>query len=448
MPPLNPRQPCIAVWSASKGYNTGHDLPCADFGAHARLNMFRRATEEKTGAYMNRLFKAGLAVVLAGLCVGAKFLFFPERPTMQYLTAEVSKGDVNETVLATGTLKAFKQVSVGAQVSGQVRSLKVALGDTVKKGDLIAEIDSQSQQNDLRTAEAALENIKAQRAAELATLEQAKSEFKRQKGMLSAKATSRQDYESALATLTESQANIAALDAQIVEADIEVDTAKVNLGYTAIVAPMDGVVVAVVTKEGQTVNASQETPTIVKLAQLDTMTVKAEVSEADVVNVQPGQKAMFTILGDPDHNYEATLRSIEPAPDSITDDDDTSSSSSSDDDEAIYYNALLDVPNPDHRLRISMTAEVTITLDEAKDVLTIPTISLGHKDGPGQYTVRVLGKDGHPEERKVRTGLSDNVNVQVKEGLQAGEWVILGEASGDSASSNDSQHNPPPPMGM
>jgi macrolide-specific efflux system membrane fusion protein len=383
----------------------------------------------------NGRFKATLAkwllaaLVLAGLGVGAKVYFFPAEETMQYLTATAARADVRETVLATGTLEAFKQVSVGAQASGQVKSLKVALGDEVKQGDLIAEIDAQSQENAMRIAEADLENMKAQRAAKAATLKQAESEYKRQKGMLTARATSQQDYESALATLTETKADIAALDAQIVASTIDVDTARVDLGYTSITAPMDGVVVAVITKEGQTVNASQSTPTIVKLAQLDTMTVKAEVSEADVVHVSPDQHVYFTILGEPDRKYEATLRSIEPAPDSIEDDDDDTTSSS---DEAIYYNALFDVPNPDRRLRISMTAEVTIILDEAENVLTIPEAALGTTDDQGRHAVRVLGADGAPETRWVRTGISDSVNVQVLEGLDEGEQVILGEADAEA----------------
>lgn len=386
---------------------------------------------------MKWLYKAAAVIALIGAGAGLKLLYFPAQEPMQYLTTPVTKGDVQETVLATGTLAAFKQVSVGSQASGQVKSLKVALGDSVKQGDLIAEIDSQSQENALRIAEADLENIKAQRAAKVATLQQAQSEFKRQKGMLDARATSRQDYEDALATLAATRADIAGLDAQIVSATIQADTARVDLGYTKITAPMDGMVVAVITKEGQTVNASQSTPTIVKLAQLDTMTVEAEVSEADVVHVSPGQTVQFTILGEPDKQYTATLRTIEPAPESITEDDDTSSS-----DEAIYYNALFDVPNPDRKLRISMTAEVTIVLGEARDVLLIPESALGEGAGQGKYVVRVLNEDGRPETRTVSVGISDSVNIQVKEGLAEGDRVILGEADEDAALEEEANRHP------
>ncbi|MCK2169402.1 HlyD family efflux transporter periplasmic adaptor subunit, partial [Thalassospira xiamenensis] len=135
-------------------------------------------------------------------------------------------------------------------------------------------------------------------------------------------ASPQEDFESAEATLNVTKAEIAALNAQIDQAKIAVDTAEIDLGYTKILAPMDGTVVALPVKEGQTVNAAQSTPTIIKLAQLDTMTVEAEISEADVIRVREGQPVSFTILGDPDTRYESTLRAIEPAPTGIEDDDD------------------------------------------------------------------------------------------------------------------------------
>ena len=384
---------------------------------------------------MNAYIKGGLLILLVALAVGAKQFYFTETSPIQYLTTEAVIGDIRETVLATGTLQAFQQVSVGAQASGQIKSLKVKLGDSVKRGDIIAEIDSQEQYNAFRIAQAALTNVKAQREAKLATLAQAQSEFDRYKALLDASATSRQEYENELATLTEIKANIAALDALIVQAEIEVETSKVDLGYTSIVAPMDGVVVAVVATEGQTVNASQSTPTIVKLAQLDTMTVEAEISEADVVHVSPGCAVYFTILGEPDVKYEAKLRSIEPAPESIENDD---SGSSTSEDEAVYYNALFDVPNPERKLRISMTAEVTFVLNEARNALTIPETALGTKDDQGRYDVLVLRLNGQAETRNVRVGLRDSVKAQISDGLQAGERVVLGQADVKAALAQES----------
>jgi macrolide-specific efflux system membrane fusion protein len=289
-----------------------------------------------------------------------------------------------------------------------------------------------TQQNALKQAQAQLKDVTAQRAAKVATLKQAQLAFDRQKTLLKQDASSKEAYESAEATLTATQADIAALDAQIQEATVSADTAKVNLGYTTITAPMDGTVVYVAVKEGQTVNAAQTTPTIIKLADLSTMTVDAEISEADVVKVTPGMPVSFTILGAPNHPYAATLRQIEPAPDSISEDDTTgsagSSSSSSSSSSAVYYNGLFDVPNTDGRLRISMTAEVTIKLAEADNALVIPLSAIGEAKA-GKATVQVLGADDAVSARTIETGIDDGALIEVKNGLDEGDRVILQEAA-------------------
>jgi len=382
----------------------------------------------------------GLVVVavcgLAALAVFARSNFTAaDEP--HYVTARVRERDIESSVLATGTLEAALQVSVGAQVSGQIKSLKVALGDQVKKGDLIAEIDSMTQQNALREAEAQLDDVTAQRRSKQATLKQEKLAFARQQTLLQADASSREDFETAQANMDTTTADIAALDAQIEQAHISVDTAKVNLGYTKIVAPMDGTVVYVAVQEGQTVNANQTTPTIIKLATLDTMKVKVDISEADVVKVTPGQKAVFTILGDPQHKYDATLQQIEPAPDSISEDDTSSSSSSSSSSSnsassstaAVYYNGILMAPNPEGKLRISMTTQVSIILAAAKGALVIPQTALMAQGKDGAATVEVLDDKGKPAERKIKTGISDAADIQVIEGLKAGEHVVIGDSS-------------------
>ena len=202
-----------------------------------------------------------------------------------------------------------------------------------------------------------------------------------------------------------------------------------TLGYTRITAPSDGVVVAVLAVEGQTVNANQETPNIIKLANLDTVTVKAQISEADIVRVKPGLPAYFTILGDPDKRYETTLRAIEPAPDSIATDTSTATTStSSSASTAIYYNGLLDVPNRDGRLRISMTAQVTIVLAQAQHAIVIPSSALMPGNRDGHARVQVVDASGHAAIKSIRTGLDDNASVQVLAGLKPGEKVVVGES--------------------
>lgn len=376
-----------------------------------------------------------------------KHFFFNKEP-VSYITAEVRPIDLEESVLAHGSLQAIKTVAVGAQVSGQLKKLHVALGDRVQKGDLLAEIDPILQQNSLRDAEAALENVLAQKKAKQALLIKYQAEYQRQKQMIAAEASSRANLESASAQQESTRAEIAALTAQIKQAKISIDTARANLGYTRITAPMSGVVLAIVTEEGQTVVSAQTATTILKLANLDTMTVKAEISEADVTKVKPGQKVYFTILGDPDRPIYSTLRAIEPAPVDSTSSTDSSSSGSSSSGSAIYYNGLFEVPNPDHRLRDSMTAQVSIVLHEAAKALCIPVSALGQKLADGSYTVRVL-KNNKPENRIIRIGVNNKVQVQVTEGLRAGETVIIGDSTtlpDDDSSKNSRPAGPPPGM--
>lgn len=386
------------------------------------------------------LFAVALAVVASGGYFAYTTLY-PGPTQSRLLTAEVLPRNIEQSVIATGTLEAFEQVSVGAQVSGQIKTLAVAIGDTVNKGDLIAEIDSLTQQNALKNARAALANVKAQRAAKVAALKQAQLAFDRQKRMLEQQASAREDFEAAEATLATGKAEIAALDAQIEQAQIQVSTAELDLGYTRIVAPIDGTVVGVLVKEGQTVNSAQSAPTLVKLAQLDRMTVKAEISEADVVRVAPGQPVYFTTLGEPDRRYRATLRSVEPAPTSINTEDSASSATSSS--TAIYYNGVFDVPNEEGRLRISMTAEVYIVLAQARGVPTIPVAALGRPARDGSYSVQVLQDDGRIVERSIRTGLEDSLNVEVTEGLSLNERIVLGDSSQASASPVPGRRGPP-----
>lgn len=372
------------------------------------------------------------ALIVLALAVFAWQRYFDAKPEApKYLTAPVTRGDVEETVLATGTLKPVRLVAVGAQVSGRVLSVKVKVGDTVKQGDLVAQIDSITQENKLRTAEADLARLHAQRDEKTATLTLYDQVLTRQQSMVARNAVSRIDYDTAVANVATTKAQIAALDAQILSGQVAVDDARANLGYTRISAPIDGTVLAVVTQEGQTVSSIQSAPTIVIIGQLNTMKVSAQISEADVVKVRAGQKVQFSIIGEPGKRYDATLESIDPAPDSIRSDESISTTgsagSSSTSNTAIYYNGVFNVPNPDGHLRTYMTANAHIVLGAARDVLTIPASAVGPGSPERGFVVRVLGKNDAIERRRVKIGLNDKVTAEVREGLKEGEQVIAGD---------------------
>ncbi|MFZ0023898.1 MacA family efflux pump subunit [Acinetobacter sp.] len=434
-----------------------------------------------------------MAVVIAiGLIAAGWYFLKPKEQPLQYITAEVTQGDIESSVLATGILEATKMVSVGAQVSGQVRKMYVELGDQVKQGQLIARIDSVRQENDLKTAEASIKNQMAQLAVRQANLAKVEAEYNRQKAMYAQDATSRSELESAFANYKTAQADITAINAQIEQSRLTLATAKEDLGYTQIVAPMDGTIVAIVTEEGQTVNANQSAPTIVKLAKLDTMTIKAEISEADVMKVEEGQTVYFTTLGNNEKKIYAKLRQVEPAPNSINTDSNTSSSSSS---SAVYYNALFDVPNEDGKLRIDMTAQVYIVLDEAKNVLTIPAAAIQGSNRPSRANrgeggpasrpeaesaqgnrpagerparlnlsdaelalieqgkaqrgmVRVLQADGTAKPTPVLIGLNNRATAQVLKGLKRGDQVVIADGSDTSNDAAKRGGNSRGPMRM
>jgi macrolide-specific efflux system membrane fusion protein len=419
-----------------------------------------------------------LIAIICTLAIALTAWYFlkPKEQQPQYITAEVTRGDLENSVLATGVLEATKMVSVGAQVSGQVKKMYVQLGDQVKQGQLIAQIDSVRQQNELKTAEASIKNQQAQLAVKQANLAKVEAEYQRQQAMYAQDATSRAELESALANYKTAQADIIAINAQIEQSRLTLATTKEDLGYTQIVAPMDGTIVAIVTEEGQTVNANQSAPTIVKLAKLDDMTIKAEISEADVMKVEKGQRVYFTTLGDSETKHYATLRQVEPAPSSIN--NETSNSSTSSSSTAVYYNALFDVPNADGKLRIDMTAQVYIILDEARNVLTVPSAAIQSSNRPRKASsnteasapeasnanrdatkrpnrleltaeekallkqgkasmamVRVVQADGSAQPQPVLIGLNNRVTAQVLKGLKQGEKVVIADGSDTS---NDS----------
>ena len=400
-----------------------------------------RASSIVSGLARRKWLIGGAAVALVALAL----VFSPfnaKKPQM--VTATVGRGDIEQTVLATGVLEPAKLVSVGAQASGQVKKLYVELGDTVKAGDPIADIDSRNQTNSVSNAQAGLSNVVAQRSAAQASLTEAQLNFDRQKRLFAEGASAKADLDSAESQLANARANLTASNAQIKQANLTLNTAETNLGYTKIVAPMDGTVVAVVTEEGQTVNANQSAPTIVMLAQLDKMTVSAEISEADVEKVEAGQDVYFTTLGDANKRHYAKLRTVAPAPESI---ESTSSSTSSSTASAVYYNGLFDVDNADGKLKTGMTAQVYIVQASAKDALTVPSSALERRGRDG-YFAKVVKENGEVERRAVKVGINTNVTAQVTEGLKEGEKIVVAEVSAEQkASSSQNQNSNPLAMG-
>jgi membrane fusion protein, macrolide-specific efflux system len=391
------------------------------------------AAKHRLSSLNGRLRSTLIGAIVLGSGAALLYSRLPSSET-KFLTAKVAPTTLESNIVATGFVQPIRQVDVGTRVTGQLQSLKAHLGDHVRAGDLLAEIDPSLSENNLRAAKAHLVGLEAQKRAQLAKAKRSRLEFERQKGLIGgSNATSRRDLEKADAQLQEDEAGIAALDAQIAQARAQVDIATTNLNYSRITAPMDGEVVAILTQEGQTVVASQIVPVILKLANLDAMTIRTQVSEADVTRVRVGQPVSFAPLGEGDKRYESRLRLIEPAPQNYSDaahsasNQSGQSSGSGTRTTAVYYDAIFDVPNKDHLLRIGMTAQVSIRIAEPRTALAIPSAALGDKLADGRYTVRVLTAEGKVETKEVRVGLDNFIQTEILNGLSEGEEVIVTE---------------------
>lgn len=372
---------------------------------------------------------AGVGLAAVALAAGA--VLFSAPPAQESLQLEtIDTGDIEKVVLVTGVLKPAVQVNVGAQVNGQLRKLYVKQGDKVKKGQLLAEIDPTIQESDLNNALAQLASAKAQKRAAEATLLRYRLEYQRQRAMMRDGSGVRSDHEQAKAQYDAQVQQIAVNDAQIVQAEMTVKTASANLGYTRIVAPIDGEVLGIVTREGQTIVSSQTAPTILVLASLDTMLVQTRISEADIQKIHPGQPLRFYVIADPDKRYSGKMGYVQPAPQEALEEQNAGNTPGNAQASAVYYNGTFDVPNAERALKTSMTAQVFIQIAEVKGVLRIPVAALGQALDTDRYRITLM-EDGKPRSRIIRTGINDRQYAHVLEGLKAGDRVVIARDGGE-----------------
>lgn len=365
--------------------------------------------------------KISILIVVLGLVIVTFSIFSNKEQKSIFLTEPVKVGTVSESVIATGTVRSNNRIDVGAQVSGEIKKLNVTLGEKVKKGDLIAIIDSTTKENELEKSKSQLISYESQLESKKIALEVADSKYMRSKKLYKLKAISQDDYESAKEKYYGAKSDLKEIEELIKQAKIEVETAKTNLSYTTILSPIDGVIISIPVSEGQTVNSSQTAPTIVQIADLDKMLIKPEISEGDITKLKVGQDVEFTILSVPGRIYKGKISSIDPASTTLTDDEYQESVSDTD---AVYYYANVIVDNEDNILRIGMTTTNTIKIKEVKNVLIIPSIALSKENG--KYFVRIL-EDEKAVKRSVKIGIKDDINVEIKSGVQKGEKVIVAE---------------------
>ncbi|HGI5912627.1 TPA: efflux RND transporter periplasmic adaptor subunit [Yersinia enterocolitica] len=339
------------------------------------------------------------------------------------LAETIGRGDIERNVMATGSLKPSLQVNVGAQVNGQLTKLYVKQGDRVTRGQLLAEIDPTLQQNELRKSEAELQSAQAQKQASQALLRQYLLEFRRQQTLAKEGSGVKSALEKAQAQYDSQLAQLHVNEAQIVQSQMAMETAKANLGFTRIMAPIDGEVLGIVTKEGQTIVSSQTAPTILVLANVDTMTVHTRISETDILKVSVGQPLWFYVVADPERRYDSRMDAIQEASaESLR--EDSSGSANNQQPSAVYYNGIFNIANQERLLRTSMTAQVFIITAQAKNVLRVPLSALGEQQPDKRYRVQIINGQ-QTSVRWVSVGLRNAQYAEVKAGLAQGDQVLL-----------------------
>jgi len=435
-------------------------------------------------ARVPRAARWALVVAAGALLAGGGYYawraFGEDSSAENLVTAVAQRGDLEDTVTATGTLQPKDFVDVGTQISGQVKKLHVEIGAVVKAGQLLAEIDPSVYQAKVDGDRAQLQNQRAQLADRGAQLELARLQLQRQKNLDRENATTTEALQGAAAAQKSALAQADSIRAQIKQTESTLRGDEANLGYTRIFAPIAGTVVSQAAKQGQTLNANQQAPIVMRIADLATMTVQAQVSEADVPKLHVGMDVYFTTLGGNNSRHYGKLRQIPPTPTVVNN--------------VVLYDALFDVENPKQALMTQMTAQVFFVAASAKDAVLVPLAALrpaeGRPRGPrtpgaakdgsgaaegknaaegkgtargsgaervpgaarkgggeregkgggarasgmdarslyanGRALVSVVGADGKVADREVRVGVMNRVSAQILSGLEPGEKVVIG----------------------
>lgn len=392
-----------------------------------------------SGGNRRRSWRWPAALMLVGAC--AALAWWMTWSTTVYDTVRIGRGDIETSVSAVGKLQPRRYVDVGAQVSGMILKLHVQPGVEVKKGQLLVEIDPSVQKATVDADRAALTGLHAQLADQKAQHQLALQQSRRQQMLESTGAMRMQDIDIAEATLASAAAKMDNLRAQIAQATATVQADEVRLGYTRIYAPMDGTVVSIDAREGQTLNATYQTPNILRIADLSTMTVWTEVSEAEVRKVKSGMDAYFSTLGGDRRRWHSTVRQVLPAPPTPEGKSaDTALAPSTS--KVIVYTALFDVDNRDGELMPQMTAQVNFVSASSRNAIVAPLAALrpveaDKKEDKAQpaakaahrYKARVLDANGNPQEREISVGVRNRVSAEVLDGLAEGELLVTGERS-------------------
>jgi macrolide-specific efflux system membrane fusion protein len=352
----------------------------------------------------------------------------PEQNASSVVT--VNRGTIEELVTSQGKLEANQYVDVGTQVSGQLKKIYVEIGDTVKEGQLVAEIDPRVYQAQVEASEAHLDSLRAQLNQQKAAATLAEQNLKRNQNLIAVNAVSQQALQESESQAAVAKAQVDAIAAQIQETESNLKGIRTNLGFTKIYAPMAGTVTTMPAREGQTLNANQSAPTILQIAKLDLMTVRAQVAEADVTRLKEGMPAYFTTLGNSERRWQGKVRQIQPSPEIVND--------------VVLYDVLIDVKNEGRQLMTGMTTQAFFILGKAENAAIIPAEALTRRvadqgnDSGKAYRVDVVTERGR-EQRVIHVGLQTRTQAEVKAGLEPGERVLVNRPQNTDTAQNSGQ---------
>ncbi|AQW85682.1 macrolide-specific efflux protein, membrane fusion protein MacA [Campylobacter pinnipediorum subsp. caledonicus] len=375
---------------------------------------------------MKKLFKIMIVyILLSGIGFWLYKNYFQKDEKIVYITQKAELGTLTKRVEASGEIFATELIDVGAQVGGQIKKLYVKLGDNVKQGDLIAEIDSSTQQNMVDNRKAQLFIYEAQLNSARVEKQTVGYKLNRIKSLFEKGASSKQNLEDIQSAYASINAKVAELEAQIRQAKIALNTARIDLGYTKIIAPKDGTIIFVAVEEGQTLNSVQSAPTIVNIADLSRVKMKIQIAEGDITKIKVGANVSYTILSEPNKTFSAKINSIDPALTTLSNGRYSTNGSSLEN--AVYYYAQSIVDNPSGLLRIGMSTQNSIDVAQVKDAVIVPALAIKQK-GDKKF-ISILKQGDVVEEREVKVGISNNLSTQIISGIDVGDNVITSSGS-------------------
>lgn len=377
------------------------------------------------------LKKLLLILILIGIGYGI-FKYVTRDKTVKYsfTTSEITRGDITQTVTATGELSALNVVDIGTQVSGRVEEIYVDFNSVVKEGQLIALIDPSVWELEVREAEANLAVSQASLQSALASLNDAEKNFTRNKELLNRKLIARSYVDTSEADLSMKKASVQEARAQLERNKAQLERARTNLNYTKIISPISGVVIDRKVDAGQTVAANYQTPTLFKIAKdLTMMQIKAKIDEADIGQISEGQKVTFGVDAFPNDNFEGHVIQVRIAPENS--------------DGVVTYTVIINVQNPELKLKPGMTANVSIITNSKNNILRIPTAAL--RFTPDEDLINTISFDVNNRKKSIHentvwienngqlktgvdviTGISDNKNTElIKGNLSEGDKLII-----------------------